>query len=76
MAGHEAEIIAFGEQDIGADRDDMLEIDRLEQNPTDLNREGFPSGANSDSHCVLGEEASMHGQAFVGGFADQGGPSG
>ena len=29
MAGREAEIIAFGEQDVGADRDDMLEIDRL-----------------------------------------------
>jgi len=28
MAGREAEIIAFGEQD-GADRDDVLEIDRL-----------------------------------------------
>ena len=48
----------------------------LEQNPTDLNREGFPSGANSDSDCVLGKEASTHGQAFVGGCADQGGPSG
>jgi predicted acyl esterase len=48
----------------------------LEQNPTNLNREGFPSGTNSDSHCVLGKEASTHGQAFVGGFADQGGSSG
>ncbi len=48
----------------------------LEQNPTDLNREGFPSGANLNSHCVLGKEASTHGQTFVGGFADQGGGSG
>jgi len=43
----------------------------LEQNPNDLNRKGFPLGANSDSHCVLDKEASTHGQAFVGGFADQ-----
>jgi hypothetical protein len=42
----------------------------LEQNPTDLNREGLPRGANSDSHCVLDKEASTHGQAAVGGFAD------
>jgi hypothetical protein len=48
----------------------------LEQNPTDLNREGFPSRANSDSHCVLGKEASTHGQAFIGRFADSGGPGG
>ena len=48
----------------------------LEQNLTDLNREGFPLGTNSDSHCVLGMEASTHGQAIVGGFADQGYPSG
>ena len=48
----------------------------LEQNLTDLNREGFPLGANSDSHCVLGTEASTYGQAIVGGFADQGHSSG
>jgi len=48
----------------------------LEQNPSDLNREGFPTGANSDSPWVLDREASTHGQAFVGGFADQGSPSG
>jgi transposase-like protein len=30
----------------------------LEQNPTDLNREGLTSGANSDSDCVLDQEAS------------------
>jgi len=51
-------------------------LDKLEQNPTDLNREGFPSRANSDSHCVLGKEASTHGQAFIGRFADSGGPGG
>jgi hypothetical protein len=50
--------------------------ERLEQNPTDLNREGFPSRANSDSHCVLGKEASTHGQAFIGRFADSGCPGG
>jgi len=48
----------------------------LEQNPSDLNREGFPTGANSDSPWVLDREAGTHGQAFVGGFADQGSPSG
>jgi hypothetical protein len=41
-----------------------------------LNRGGFPEGANSDSNCVLDEEASAHGQAFVGGFADQDRPGG
>ena len=51
-------------------------VQDLEQNLTDLNREGFPLGTNSDSHCVLGMEASTHGQAIVGGFADQGYPSG
>ena len=47
-----------------------LTFEELEQNSTDLNREGFPLGTNSDSDCMLGKEASMHGQAFVGGFAD------
>jgi hypothetical protein len=65
---------------LGVEADELLRNPTdnwsLEQNPTDLNREGFPSGANSDSHCVLGKEASTHGQAIVGGFADQGGPSG
>jgi hypothetical protein len=51
-------------------------VAELEQNPTNLNRKGFPSGSNSDSHCVLGREASTHGQAFIGGFADQSDPSG
>jgi hypothetical protein len=32
--------------------------------------------ANSDSDCVLGKEASTHGQSFVRGFADQGGRGG
>src|SRR5882672_4083748 len=49
-----------------------LAFSELEQNPTDLNREGFPKDANSDSDCVLGKEASTHGQSFVGGFADPG----
>ena len=55
---------------------DLRIVGRLEQNPTDLNRGGFPEGANSDSNCVLDEEASTHGQAFVGGFADQDSPGG
>jgi thioesterase domain-containing protein len=43
----------------------------LEQNSTDLNRERFPWDEDSDSHGVLNKEASTHGQAFIGGFADQ-----
>ncbi|TCU57761.1 hypothetical protein EDE08_1381, partial [Bradyrhizobium sp. R2.2-H] len=42
----------------------------LEQNLTDLDREGFPWESKSDSPCVLDEEAGTHGQTFVGGFAD------
>jgi hypothetical protein len=38
----------------------------LERNPNGLNREGFPSGSNFDSYCLLDEEASGHGEILVG----------
>ena len=39
--------------------------DILEQNPSILNREGFPKAANSDSHYLLEMEASRYGQIFI-----------
>jgi hypothetical protein len=42
----------------------------VEQNLTELNRRGFPLAGKSDSPFVLDEEASTHGQAFVGRSAD------
>jgi ATP-dependent Zn protease len=48
MAGREAEIIAFGERNIGGDRVDMFEIDRL------ANFANFAGGANTIfSHAYL-----------------------
>jgi len=37
----------------------------LEQFPSGVNRGGFPTAGGSDSRCVLGGEASMHGEIPV-----------
>jgi hypothetical protein len=46
-------------------------VQDLEQNLTDLNREGFPLGTNSDSHCVLGMEGASFAPSSIWRFLDR-----
>jgi len=48
------------------------DVGRLEQFSSRLNRGGFPSAGDSDSRCVLGREASRHGEIPVRGSAGPG----
>ena len=71
-------LVAVGNEYFGCEPTSLRKLlqSMLEQNPTNLNQGDSHRAGILIPHCVLDKEAGMHGQGFVGGFANQGGAGG